>query len=73
MKCTVCGAQLCPTSTDLPFKISDHTIVIVRNLPVLQCGGCSEYVIEDNVLVQIEHLLSEVDSAAELEVIRYAA
>ncbi len=73
MKCTMCGSQLKSARTDLPFKVSDTTIVILKSLPVLQCGNCSEYLIEDEVFDRVEKMLAEVDSAAELEVIRYAA
>jgi hypothetical protein len=30
MKCGVCGGELKTASTDLPFKISEDTIVIVK-------------------------------------------
>ncbi len=33
--------------TDLPFKISDTSIVIVRALPVLQCRQCDETELEN--------------------------
>ena len=73
IECTMCGSKLKSTRTDLPFKVSDTTIVILKNLPVLQCNNCPEYVIEDEVFEQAEKMLAEVDVAAELEVIRYAA
>jgi YgiT-type zinc finger domain-containing protein len=73
MKCTVCGAQMSRVLSDLPFKTTDHTIVILKSLPVLQCGNCSEYLIEDSVLGRIDEILASVGGAAELEVIRYAA
>jgi len=34
MKCRVCGATLQATTTDLPFKLTERTIVILKNLPV---------------------------------------
>ena len=49
MKCRVCGNTLCATTTDLPFKVSDRTIVILKHLPIAQCEGCSEYLIADAV------------------------
>ena len=49
MKCTVCGARMNAMSTDLPFKLSDDRIVILKQLPVLQCEACCEYLIEDAV------------------------
>ena len=73
MKCTVCGARMHPINTDLPFKLSEDRIVILKQLPVLQCGACREYLIEDTVMARIDTLLAQADSTAELEVIRYAA
>jgi YgiT-type zinc finger domain-containing protein len=73
MKCTVCGARMQPITTDLPFKLSEERIVILKQLPVLQCGACREYLIEDVVMARIDSLLGRADSTAELEVIRYAA
>ena len=65
--------MLRPVVTDLPFKVSDRTIVILKALPVLQCDRCTEYLMTDEVLARVEELLSQADSAAELEIIRYAA
>ena len=62
-----------PVRTDLPFKLSEQRIVILKQLPVLQCGACREYLIEDAVMARIDALLARTDSTIELEVIRYAA
>ena len=73
MSCTVCGAEMKRLVSDLPFKTSDYTIVILKGLPALQCGACTEYLIEDAVLRRVDEILAGVGGAAELEVIRYAA
>ena len=73
MKCHVCGSRLVHQVTDLPFKIGDSSIVILKGLPLLQCENCGEYLIEDNVMARVEQMLAKVDSASELEIIRYAA
>lgn len=73
MRCTVCGTSMNPIVTDLPFKLSEGRIVILKQLPVLQCGACREYLIEDAVMERIDTVLTQADSKAELEVIRYAA
>ncbi|MBN1932689.1 MAG: YgiT-type zinc finger protein [Desulfobacterales bacterium] len=73
MKCHVCGSNMEPTITSLPFKVNKTTIVIMKELPVYQCEGCSEYLIDDTVLEYIEKIIQNVDSAAELEIIKYAA
>jgi YgiT-type zinc finger domain-containing protein len=59
--------------TDLPFKVSESSIVILKGLPVLQCDSCSEYVLEDPVMARVEAILENVDKSAELEIIRFAA
>ncbi|MBI2999223.1 MAG: type II toxin-antitoxin system MqsA family antitoxin [Deltaproteobacteria bacterium] len=73
MKCRVCGSTLQSIRTDLPFKVDDRSIVIFKELPVLQCQNCAEYLIEDPVMGRVEELLSTVDRGAELEIIRFAA
>lgn len=73
MKCHVCGSKLKPMITDLPFKVGETTIVILKGLPVMQCDNCSEYLVEDKVMSRVEKILERVDAAAELEVIHYAA
>ena len=73
MKCTVCGARMHPVITDLPFKLSEERIVILKQLPVLQCRACREYLIEDAVMARIDTVLARADSTAELEVLQYTA
>lgn len=73
MKCHVCGSEMIPTVTDLPFKVSDTTIIVVKALPVLQCKGCGEYSLEDSVMERVDEILENADRRAELEIVRYAA
>ena len=73
MKCRVCGSKLHATKTDLPFKVTERTIVILKQLPVMQCDRCSEYSIEDAVFARVEDLLQTADTSAELEIIPFAA
>ena len=73
MKCEVCGAALKAITTDLPFKVRDPGMVILKGLPVLQCTNCPQYLIEDAVLAHVDEILSRVDGDIELEIIRYAA
>lgn len=64
-------------STSRPGDRSDEVhglrIVIFKNLPVVQCVNCPEYLIEDGVLGRVDEILARVDTGAELEIIRYAA
>ena len=73
MKCSVCGAEMRSARSDLPFKTTEQTIVILKSLPILQCENCAQYLIEDAVLGRVDQILASIDGAAELEIIRYAA
>jgi YgiT-type zinc finger domain-containing protein len=59
--------------TNIPFKVDQFTIIILKDLPVYQCVGCSEFLLDDPVMKRVDEILDKVDTAAELEVIRYAA
>lgn len=59
--------------TDVPFKLSETTIVIVKALPILQCDGCTEYALEDQVMQRVDAILERVNASAELAILRYAA
>ena len=72
MTCHVCGSALKPVVTDMPFKIGRQTIVILKDLPVLQCANCGEFLVEDPVMERVEAILANVDREAELEIVRYA-
>ena len=73
MKCHVCGGEMRSIVTDLPFKVSRKTIVILKELPVLQCERCSEYLLEDRVLERVDVMIANVDEDAELKVLKFAA
>jgi YgiT-type zinc finger domain-containing protein len=62
-----------PQVTDIPFKLSARTIAILKDLPVLQCDQCTEYVIEDPIMERVDALLEKVDQAAVLEIVQFAA
>lgn len=73
MKCQVCGSTMQPIVASLPFRLSDTAIVIVKELPVIQCGSCREFLIEDPVMERLEAILNRADADTELEIVRYAA
>ena len=73
MKCHVCGERMAPTNSDLPFRLGPTTIVVLKQLPVLECVNCSEVSIEDPVMRKIDNLLEQTDDSTELAVIPYAA
>ena len=58
MKCRICGATQQPTTTDLPFKTGDRSIVISNRCPVFQCEQCSEYSMDDPTFQRVEEILA---------------
>lgn len=73
MNCRTCGGLMEDRVTDLPFKVGESSIVIVKGLPVIQCPHCNEYILADTVMTHVEQILESVDKTAELEIVRYAA
>ena len=73
MRCHTCGGVLEPVTTDLPFKPNQRAIVVIRDLPVLQCGACHDYLLEDPVMSRVDQILDGITEGAELEVVRFAA
>lgn len=73
MRCHTCGGEMLKLESDLPFKVGQRTIVILKDLPVIQCDNCNEFIIEDNIMERIEQILSVIDLKTELEIIKFAA
>jgi YgiT-type zinc finger domain-containing protein len=73
MNCHNCGARLTKVITDLPFKIRKKSIIILRNVPVMQCENCSEFLVEDEVMEKIDGIFAKIDSSVEVEILNYAA
>jgi len=47
--------------------------VNIKELPVLQCPNCGEYLLEGATMAWVEEALDRIDPSAELEIVRYAA
>ena len=73
MRCRACGGFLEARVTDLPFKLADPTIVILKALPVLQCPQCGDTELDQATMSRVDQLPSAVNRSAELEIIQYAA
>ncbi|HMA67642.1 MAG TPA: YgiT-type zinc finger protein [Desulfosalsimonadaceae bacterium] len=73
MRCHVCGGQMKEIQTDLPFKLDDHKILVMKSVPVEQCSFCGEFLISDQVMEVLDNIFESTDKAVEIEVRRYAA
>lgn len=60
--------------TDLPFKLDNHQVLIVKSVPCHICDSCGEVLLSDSVLSNIDKVIAEVRASnTELEVVRFAA
>lgn len=73
MRCHTCGGLMQEQRSDMPFKLDRTRIVIIKDLPVLQCGECGEHAFTDAVMEKIETALKHVNQSAELEIVHVAA
>ncbi len=73
MKCRVCGGRQEERVTDIPFKVSDTSIVIVKALPLFQCLECGDIEIEDGMVARVDRVLAGIDTSVELKVVRFSA
>ena len=71
MKCYVCGNKLVKAINYIPFKVSHRTIAIIKDLPVMECPNCKEYLIEDSVMERVESILNGIDDETELEIVNF--
>ena len=53
MKCRVCGDNMEPQETDMPFKLSAKMIALLKDLPMLQCENCRESVIANPIVDRV--------------------
>jgi YgiT-type zinc finger domain-containing protein len=73
MRCRVCGGLLERHVTDLPFKIGDRSIVIIKSLPVLQCHQCGETELEHETMVRVDQILAGTDASNGVQYESYGA
>jgi YgiT-type zinc finger domain-containing protein len=69
----MCGGPMEAIRTDLPFKLNNQRILVVKDLPVHQCRSCGEFILSDQVMEALDRLIEATDQNAELEIRRFAA
>ena len=73
MNCHICGGDMRPVKTDLPFKVDANHIVVLKGLPIFQCENCREYLLADEVMARVDKLLGARSARTEIEIVNYAA
>ena len=73
MKCHVCGTLMTRVVTDLPFRVDRSVMIILRDLPLMECSDCGAYAFEERVMERVHEIVERLRSPAHLDAVRYAA
>jgi YgiT-type zinc finger domain-containing protein len=71
MKCHVCGTSMTRVVNDLPFRVNRSVMFILRDLPLLECGECFAYALEDTVMERVHEIVERLDSPSHLDAVLY--
>jgi len=73
MKCHVCGTLMTRVVSDLPFRVDRSVMIILRELPLIECRECSAYAFEERVMERVQEIVQRLKSPSHLEAVLYAA
>lgn len=73
MTCFFCKGKM-EESTTIHTVQLDNCIVVIKNVPCCKCDKCGEVVIDGNVAVRIEEIVSAFEKVlTEIAVVNYTA
>ena len=73
MKCHVCGNSVTRVVSDLPFRVNRSVMIILRDLPLMECSECGAYAFEEKVMERVHEIVERLQAPSHLEAILYAA
>lgn len=73
MKCHLCGKPMRRVVTDLPFRVNRSVMIILRNLPLVECSECGAYILEEKVMERVHEIVGRLRSPSHLEAVLYSA
>jgi YgiT-type zinc finger domain-containing protein len=59
--------------TDLPFRVNRSVMIILRNLPLVECSECGAYILEEKVMERVHEIVGRLRSPSHLEAVLYSA
>lgn len=66
MKCVFCGSEIIKDTQTLERRIKDH-LVYIKNVPIDLCKSCGEVYIDDDVVSEMNNILSVLKNRELLE------
>lgn len=73
MKCHACGNQMRAVVSDFPFRVNRSVMIILRDLPLLECSECGAYALEETVMERVHEIVEKLRSPSHLDAVLYAA
>jgi YgiT-type zinc finger domain-containing protein len=73
MKCYVCETSMTRVVSDLPFRVNRSVMIILRDLPLMECSECGAYVFEESVMERVHEIVQRLKSPSHLDPVLYAA
>lgn len=73
MKCHVCGTSMTPVISDLPFRVNWSVMIILRDLPLMQCTECNANAPEETVMKRVHEIVEKLRSPSHLDTVLYGA
>jgi len=59
--------------TDLPFRVNRSVMIILRDLPLMQCIECGAYAFEERIMERVHEIVQRLKSPSHLDAVLYAA
>jgi len=72
MKCHVCGNSVTRVVSDLPFRVNRSVMIILRDLPLMECSECGAYALEAMVMERVHEIVEKLRSPSHLDAVLYA-
>lgn len=71
MKCHICGTPMTRAVSDLPFRVDRSVMIILRDLPLLECSKCGAYALEETVMERVHEIVQKLRSPSHLDAVLY--
>lgn len=72
MKCHVCGTSMTRVVSELPFRVNQSVMIILRDLPLLECTECGAYAFEEKVMERVHEIVERLHCPSHLDAVLYA-
>lgn len=72
MKCHVCETPMTRVVSDLPFRVDRSVMIILKDLPLLECSECGAYALEETVMERVHEIVQKLRSPSHLDAVLFA-